>query len=71
MADTTKIIKNLNDRFLVLLDLQKRFNFNFESYSNSEEADKFIEEMDILIGYLKKFSKKGGGKNEEYLQINS
>jgi len=65
MVDTTKIIKSLNDRFLALFELQNKYNFTFEIYNNSDEADKFKGEMLILIDYLKKFSKKGGKNSEE------
>jgi len=72
MIDTTKIIKSLNDRFLALNELQSKYNFTFEIYSNSDEADNFKSEMRILIDYLNKFSKRGGenknGENE-LLQI--
>ncbi len=71
MVDTTKIIKSLNDRFLALFELQSKYNFTFEIYDNSDEADRFKGEMLILIDYLKKFSRKGGKNSEadKLLQI--
>lgn len=73
MVDTTKIIKSLNDRFLALFELQNKYNFTFEVYNNSDEADKFKGEMLILIDYLKKFSKRGVKNSEadKFLQISN
>lgn len=72
MVKGTKNMKGLNDLFLALLDLQTRYNINFEEFEDSEEAKEFKSEMFILIDYLKKFSKKGGEKSDDkILQIDS
>jgi len=71
MTEFTRLIKSLNDKFVVLNELERKYNLDFSEYKDLKEAIDFRVELNILIGWLKKYSKKGGEKNNgnELLQI--
>jgi len=70
MTEFTRLIKSLNDKFVVLNELERKYNLDFSEYKDLKEAIDFRVELNILIGWLKKYSKEGGEKNgEKLLQI--